>query len=304
MKAVITGATGMIGSTLINILLKKNIEVIAIIRPNSKKIKNIPKSDKIKIVECDLSNLNSLSTKLPSCNYFFHFGWISPAGINRNNPELQLKNVQYVLDAVKLAKAIGCESFIGAGSQAEYGLKNEILSKDTSINPVNSYGIAKYTAGKLSRILANDLNIKHVWARVLSVYGPKDNNYTLIMSCIDSILNNKSFDTTKGEQMWDYIYSEDCAKAFYNLAVNGKNGEVYTIGSGKVRPLKKYILTIKNNINPDFNLGIGNLDYSPNQVMYLCADISNLQKDTGFVPEISFEDGIKKTIKWYKKEML
>lgn len=296
-KAIITGATGMIGMALIDVLLKRDYDIIAIVRPNSKKIKNIPKSNKVKIVECDLSNLNSLSQKLTDCDVLFHFGWVGTMGSARDDTNIQLKNIEYTLDAVRLAKNSGCTTFVGAGSQAEYGLTNEKLSYSTPTNPLTGYGIAKYTAGKLSKLLSQQLEIKYCWGRILSVYGPGDNN-SMIMSCINSILNDEKFDTTRGEQIWDYLYSEDCAKAFLAIAENGKNGEIYTIGSGEAIPLREYIEKIRDLINPNFEIGFGNIDYYPNQVMYLCADISKLTKDTGFSPKISFEDGIKNILKF------
>lgn len=294
-RAIITGATGMIGVALINLLLKEDYEIIAIVRPNSKKLKNIPKNDKISIIECDLSDLKLLTGKFADCDLFFHFGWVGTTGNSRDNTYLQLKNIEYTLDAVHLAKNSGCTTFVGAGSQAEYGLTDKKLSPYTPTNPVTGYGIAKLAAGKLSRLLANQLDIKHCWGRILSVYGPGDNN-SMIMACINSIMNNEPFDTTKGDQLWDYLFSEDCAKAFLLIAEKGKNGAVYTVGSGNAIPLKNYVETIRDIINPNFKIGFGNIDYYSNQVMYLCADISDLTTDTGFKPNISFEEGIKRTI--------
>ena len=72
------------------------------------------------------------------------------------------------------------------------------------------------------------------------------------------------------------------------------------IGSGQSRYLKDYITTIRDVVNPNLEIGIGEIDYYPNQVMKLCADIDELTKDTGFLPEVSFEEGIKKTIEWYR----
>ena len=295
-KAIITGASGMIGSALIKLLLKEDYEIIAIVRPNTKKLKNIPKNNKINIIECDLSNLKSLLNKFSDCDLFFHFGWIGTMGNARNDAELQLRNIDYTLDAIHLAKNAGCHTFVGAGSQAEYGFVDEKLSPTTSTNPITGYGIAKYSAGKLSRLLAEQLGIKHCWGRILSVYGPGDNN-SMITNCIYSILNDVEFKTTNGDQMWDYLYCDDCAQAFYDIAKNGVNGKVYTIGSGVVKPLKEYIKIIRNLINPNFEIGFGKIDYYPNQVMYLCADISELTEDTGFVPTISFEEGIKNILK-------
>ena len=295
-KAIVTGATGMIGVALIKLLLKENYEIIAIARPNSKKIDNIPKNNKINIVECDLSNLKSLSNKFDDCDLFFHFGWIGTTGKARDDAYLQLKNIEYSLDAVNLAKSAGCHTFVGAGSQAEYGLTDEKLSPTTPTNPITGYGIAKYSAGRLTKLLAKQLKIKHCWGRILSVYGPGDND-SVIMSCINSISNNVPFDTTKGDQLWDYLYCDDCADAFLKIATNGIDGKTYTIGSGIAKPLKSYIETIRDLINPNFKVGFGNIDYYPNQVMYLCADINELTNDTGFEPKTSFKEGIKNILK-------
>ena len=291
-KAIVTGASGMIGVALINLLLNEDYEIIAIARPNSSKIDNIPKNDNVTIVECDLSNLKSLFGNFSDCDLFFHFGWIGTMGTGRDDAELQLNNIQYTLDAVNLAKTSGCKTFVGAGSQAEYGFTDEKLSPETPTNPLTGYGIAKYSAGKLSRLLCQQIGIKDCWGRILSVYGPGDNN-SMVMSCINSILKDEQFDTTKGDQLWDYLYCDDCAQAFYDIAIKGKADKVYTIGSGEAIPLRKYIETIRDLINPNFEIGFGNLEYYPNQVMYLCADISELKEDTGFEPKMAFDNGIK-----------
>lgn len=72
MKVVITGATGIIGRTLIDYLLEKGIYVLAIIRENSKK--QLPKHDKLKVIECDLKNISSLKVE-EGYDVFFHFAW-------------------------------------------------------------------------------------------------------------------------------------------------------------------------------------------------------------------------------------
>lgn len=297
MRYIITGATGMIVISIMN-LLKENNEIYAIVRPGSSKIKNIPVDSNIHVIECDVSDLCNVS--LPDSDVLFHLAWKGTID-GRDDSYTQLDNVKYTLDACKLAKKSNCSVFVGAGSQAEYGLKEEALNGNMSVDPVTGYGVCKYTAGKLSRIFAQNMGLRHIWVRILSVYGPGDNKKTLISSCIDSILNNKPFDTTEGNQMWDYIYSEDCARAFIKVATSGVDGKVYTIGSGKIRPLREYIEIIRDNINPDFNVGFGRRAYNKNQVMYLKADISELVNDTGFVPQITFEEGIKRTIKWFRR---
>lgn len=87
---------------------------------------------------------------------------------------LQNYNVIYALDAVELAHCCGCRTFVGAGSQAEYGRFEGKLRPDTPAFPENGYGMAKLCAGEMTRIQAHKYGIKHIWARILSVYGPYD----------------------------------------------------------------------------------------------------------------------------------
>ena len=296
-----TGATGAVGIALIQQLIKEGIEVMVIAHRGSKKNENLPASDKVRIVECDLEELLSLREKIEAkYDIFYHLGWEGTTGGNRDNIEVQIKNIQHTIDAVELASALGCKRFVGAGSQAEYGRSYNDLNAGEPTFPENGYGMAKLCAGQMSRIRCEQLGIEHVWARILSVYGPYDSESTLVMSLIKKLINGEEIHCTKGEQIWDYCYSADVAQALYLLGKMGVHGKVYCIGSGTGRPLLEYMEQIKDSIDINARLGIGDIPYGEKQVMYLCADITDLKKDTGFKVEYSFGDGIKETIAWYK----
>jgi len=299
-KVLITGGTGMLGTALIRYLVSKEIRVTLISRPGSKRLDNVPKSPLVDIVECDLKNLLSLKEKLnKDYDTFFHFAWDGTFGEQRNDMYMQNNNIKATLEAVELANHLGCKTFLGAGSQAEYGRVDGIkLSGLTPTNPETGYGIAKLCAGKMSKIVCEKYGIKHVWVRILSTYGPLDGAHTMVMSAITGMKDGGCISCTKGEQMWDYLYCEDAARALYLAAEKGKDGAVYPIGSGEARPLKEYISIIRDQIDTKRHIGFGEVPYYDKQVMYLCADIEELTNDTGFVPEISFEEGIKKTMEW------
>ncbi len=304
-KVILTGGTGMLGLALIQLFIQKKIEVLVIVRPNSKRREALPVSDYVKVIECDLSNLSEVKEQLhDTYDAFFHFAWDGTFGESRNDMQLQNQNVKAALDAVELAKAAGCTTFLGAGSQAEYGRVDGIkLGPDTPTKPETGYGIGKLCAGQMTRILCQQMGMKHIWVRILSTYGPHDGLHTMVMSGIIKMLNQERPQYTKGEQMWDYLYCEDAARAFYLAAEQGIDGSVYCIGSGQVRPLAEYITVIRDTIDKNIEIGFGEVPYYDKQVMYLCADIENLQRDTGFQPEISFEEGIRRTVQWYKDEM-
>ena len=162
-------------------------------------------------------------------------------------------NVDFTLAAVKAASEIGCRVFIGAGSQAEYGRVNGPIMPDMRVSPESAYGIAKYAAGRLSAIYARERVIDHIWVRVFSAYGPNDLPSTMIMYCIAKLLGKGRPVLTRCEQMWDYIYCDDAARALYLLG-DREDQAVYNLGSGRARPLSEYIYTLRDAVDPGLEL--------------------------------------------------
>jgi len=327
-RAIVTGATGMIGTALIKELLRSDIEVTAIVRPDSDRTERLAGEvakmgglqENFHMVLLNLSDLGEDEAEVAVrrvaeskkctdrediCDMFFHLGWEGTFGASRNDKELQDKNVQNTLDAVWLAYRLGASVFVGAGSQAEYGRVPDgtKLGASTPTHPENEYGRGKLKAGVDSRAVCKALGIRHIWCRILSVYGPGDGSKTMIMSGIYSLLKGERPKYTKGEQLWDYMYADDAAGALLALAERGEDGGIYPLGSGNVRPLREYMEIIRDNTNKNAELGIGEIEYAPGQVMYLCADISDLQRDTGFTPTTPFEEGIQKTIDWARGQI-
>lgn len=296
---ILTGATSMIGVALINECIKANIKVTALVRKNSKNLFRIPKNNLIKIIECDLNELSTLNLN-ETYDVFYHFGWEFTYHQKRNDMESQKINIKYSLDAVDLAKRLDCKKFIGAGSQAEYGLKSEKISPTTPCNPIIAYGKIKYEVSKLTLKKCEEYDIIHVWVRIFSIYGIYENENTMISQTIKKMLKGEIPSFTPSEQEWDYLFSEDAGRAFYLVGLNTNRNTIYCLGSGKTKKLKEYIQIIRESINPNSQVKIGALPYSENQIMYLCADISDLAKDTGFIPKYSFEEGIAITINFLK----
>ncbi len=297
-RAVITGATGAIGIAIIKELVKRGTEVLVLCREGSSRNGNIPADPLISRKYCSLQQLSSVENDTGK-NYdvFYHLAWEGTAGTARNDMYLQNKNVQYALDAVKAAKIFGCYTFIGAGSQAEYGRSDKPLTADTPAFPENGYGIAKLCAGQMTREYARSIGLKHIWVRILSVYGPNDGKNSMVSLAIDKLQRGEVPQFTKGEQIWDYLYSGDAAKAFALLGDKGTDGKTYVLGSGEKRPLAEYIKDIRDVVAPHMQLALGAVPYGERQVMYLTADISEIFSDTGWKPETPFRQGIKNILK-------
>lgn len=308
-RIVISGPTGAIGMALIEKCIAEKTHVLAICHRGSARIKYIPKSQYVKVIEADLSEYGKLFSEnrtVEKYDVFYHLAWNGTVGDARNDMHLQTDNIAYTIDAVGLAQRLGCHTFIGAGSQAEYGRKEGKLTPYTSTDPENGYGMAKLCAGQMSRIVCRQKNMRHIWTRILSVYGPYDGAGSMVMSAVHKIWNEEPTAFTPGEQMWDYLYSKDAAAIFYALGEKGADGAVYCVGSGQARQLRSYITDIYRVVKEyrgeqieedggetERKLGIGLLPYADKQVMHLCADTTLLEQHIGKIEHTDFCSGIR-----------
>ena len=297
-KAIITGATGALGTALIRELIEHDTEVLVLAREGSARNENIPKDPHVRVRYCSLDALDTLENDTDTpYDVFYHFAWEGTTGAARNDMYLQNRNVAYALDAVSAAARMGCHTFVGAGSQAEYGRVEGVLRPDTPTKPETGYGIGKLCAGLMTREVAHGQGTRHVWVRVLSVFGPCDGEQSMVMSTVRALKNGTIPKLTKGEQMWDYVYSADAASAFRLLGERGVDGKTYVLGGGKARALSDYICEIRDAVSPNAALIFGEIPYAKKQIMHLEADISALTEDTGWRPQYSFREGLDELLR-------
>ena len=291
----------MIGVALIEECLRHDIEIYAVVRSSSGKAGRLPLNDKIHLTDCSLEDLSDLPGRIPGgCDTFYHIAWGNTGEARNKSTELQSRNIFYTLQAVRTAAELGCRRFIGAGSQAEYGpMDVEKISPDSPVNPSTPYGASKLAAGHLAGMLCRELGMECIWPRIFSVYGKYEKETTMVASGLRKMLAGEPTEFTPAMQRWDYLYSRDAGRAFYLIGEKGKGGSVYCVGSGQARPLKEYIEEMAA-LTGAGKPGIGAKPYPPGAVMNLCADIGTLTGDTGFIPEYTFEQGIRETIEWIK----
>ena len=124
--------------------------------------------------------------------------------------------------------------------------------------------------------------------RAVSFSGP--------MYAIGCLLRGETPEFTACEQLWDYLYTGDCARALWHMALSGTDGVAYPLGSGQQRPLKAFLEDIRRIVNPKMAMRYGARPYPEGQVMRMQADIQPLQQDTGFTPAMTFMDGIRSIV--------
>ena len=294
-RVIISGATSSIGIALCEECVTNGIGVVAIIRSGSSKRSLLPESSIIEIIESELSDYSAIECEEIKADAFIHLAWASTDGAEaRDNTYAQADNIQATLKAVELAKRCNCKVFVGAGSQAEYGRTDEVLTGDTACNPETAYGMTKLCAGMLSRLMCRQKGIDHIWTRILSAYGPNCSKRTVISYTVDTLLRGEKPVLSDGRQVWDFIYISDVAKALLSCARSGVSGKTYVIGYGKSKLLRGFLEEVRDILSPGQDMGFGERPYNADAVMHLECDISELTYDTGFVPTVAFEEGIKR----------
>lgn len=301
-KVIVTGANGFVGTAVCKELYEQGIEVIAIMRHPNAIINSIEKDKGIRIVYAELSDFRSLAQLIPDrdIDVLYHFAWSGSAGTLRGDADVQMNNVKYTCDTVKACADLGCKRFVFASSIMEYEIEAIMATNATpGINTL--YSSAKVAADYMARTIAGSLDVDYVRAVITNIYGPGELSPRLVNTSLRKMLSGEHCAFTDGEQMYDFVYITDAAKAFAAIGGKGKNNRTYYIGSQEPKPLKEFLLTMRDCVNPDIEIRLGELPFNGVSLTYREFNINAVKEDTGFIPEVAFKDGINNTIAWLRE---
>ena len=305
-KAIVTGATGFIGKYLVRELVKQNIEVIAVVRKNSENIGNLMDMD-IRIIECNLAEFDNLPMLIKDRNVdvVFHIAWQGVSDSDARNQVIQLQNLKSTLDLIDVCHEIGVKTFVGCGSMHEAEALVEMSEDKVISNMGFMYKSAKTSAHWMGKAKCGQYGIHFFWP-LINTYGEEEKSARLVNTIIRKIFNNESPALSAGNQVYDFVHVIDVARALYLIADKGIDGTNYTIGSGKAKPLKEFLMVVgqvANRLNGNTNIPLGFGQITSNVIMLPkeIFDLEKLKSDTGFEPSIPFEEGIERTAKWIQK---
>lgn len=295
MRIVISGATSMIGAALANKLLENNHEVVAVVRPNTKKIETINKSQNLSIVECSMEDYAELNSLIQGkVDVAVSTAWNGTRGADRNNRELQEENYKNSVSFLNVMISKGCQKFLTAGSQAEYGLwtRKDKLKEDVIPNPNTEYGKYKLKFYEYARDCCKAKGCMLIEPRFFSLYGPKDYEGTLVISTLKKMLENKPCELTECIQLWDFLYIDDAIDGLVKLVEDDVEEGIYNFGSGYSAPLKVFIEEMKKITNTNSELRYGIIPYPTTGIVNVNPDVSKLKK-CGWNPKTGFDCGIE-----------
>jgi UDP-glucose 4-epimerase len=299
-RVLVTGGAGFVGAPVVHRLVEQGYAVALLLRETSDARRLQGVLERCIVLRGDLSRLEALRAPLQAFapEGLLHLAWEGVKGADRNHP-MQLSNVSTAIDLFRLTGEIGCTSFVGLGSQAEYGLLSGRIDERAPTRPTTTYGAAKLATGCVVERAAAAAGRPFAWLRLFSSYGPDDDPSWLIPSMIRTLLAGDRPRLTKAEQIWDYIHVADVADAIIAVLQTGARG-VFNLGAGRARPLREIAELVRDAIDPALPIGFGEVDYRPDQVMHLEPDIGALRAATGWAPRVPLEQGLASTIAWYR----
>lgn len=301
-SVIISGGDGFIGSHLSRHLIDYGYEVWALVVKGSSYKSRIEGIENVHVVEADINNYCGIIDLLPNdSEAFYHFAWAGVTPDQRSDFVYQMQNIELSTNAVRLAADLKTKKFIFPGSTMEYIYYGKPIDKNVIPSPSNAYGVAKISARYACQILCKELNVAFIYSVISSIYSEDRNDNNVIYYTIDKLLHGERPSLTKLEQLWDYVHIDDVVYGLRLIAEKGRENAFYTIGHGDNWPLSNYIYQVRDAIDAKLPLGIGDVPYSNNEMPCSCVDLQQIYEDTGFVPQVPFDEGIRRVIAEVKR---
>lgn len=297
-KVIITGANGFIGSSLVNKLVQKGVEVIALdITFDGDHIMDSPMLTKI---ESGIENIEELSAMVPVDDYdaFYHFAWVGVNGPAKTEPDVQVRNIQIAVKCAKWAKQLGCKKFLCSGTVAEQGLKS--VANLTSVSGGMIYAAAKHSCHIFLETYCKSICLPFVWMQFSNIYGVGNMTGNLVSYTLGELMAGKEATFGPALQPYDFIYVDDLIEAVYRLGSKDTNKPFYYIGSGSPRQLKEYLIRIGELAGCADKIGLGIRPDDGIKYSMEMFDNSSLLDTIGNYVVTDFDSGINKTIAWLK----
>lgn len=303
-KVIVSGANGFVGSAVTRELISHGVKVAALGREGHRE--NIPDSPLVTFYPFSLEEADKLKNEIDDRDFdtFFHFAWAGSAGPARADTRLQLNNVQWTADCLRLAKDMGCTRFVNAGSIMEVETYRAVFKAGNRPGPGYIYGSGKLAAHAMCKSVAAQIGMDLIWAMITNAYGVGEKSPRMVNTTLRKCIKGENPQFTAGTQNYDFVYIDDVARAFRLIGEKGKAFCEYVIGSSTARPLKDFLLEMKAAVAPELDFVFGDIPFTGVNLELEDFDCSNTEKDTGFRAQIGFGEGCKRTMDWLREEEL
>ena len=209
---------------------------------------------------------------------------------NRNNECEQNANFMF---SKRLFELYPYKQIISVGSQAEYGYYEGRVSEEDSLNPQNSYGETKIKTCLWLQEYCQEKGIEWQWLRIFTIFGEGLRVGVIPFAIKKCLSGEQTLETTKGEQVYSFLYASDFAKALMNVfGAKGKSG-IYNVSQPRnEHTIKDVLLRIKKLTHSDIDILFGAIPYRDRQVMLMSGKIDKFEKAFGVFPNTDFDQAL------------
>lgn len=285
--AIITGSTGLVGTSVARYLYSKGTEVLCLGRKDLQPIEiNSHFGFKCTYLSLSMEDISELKEKLEAIEWtpskscvFYNFAWSGVNSLTDGDLEDQLKNSIYATNAVQTAKEIGCHKFVNAGSLEET-YAEEFLSDNTRQYNFgqSNYAVSKLASRNMCKMVAYLEKIDYIHTRMSVPLCPSLSKGTYIASTLKKILNGESYEAPMNPQLFDIITTDEVANAYYLIGKKGMNKADYFIGTSRPDTLGGYFKKFKEYLQGNLSIEYNVQSKESNSIF----DNSELSNDTGF----------------------
>jgi len=311
-SAIITGATGFIGSTLVKLLIESNIKVLALGRKpwNEVDPKRLEANDLLTYCHINMDEIEQLPERVAALGWevedgvFYNLAWGGKSKLSDLEIEHQINNIAWSGNALKAAKKINCNRFVHVGTMEEAFTSKYLeldYHKNSEYNRHVVYSVAKMGSRNLLKVLAKEEDIDLMIGTNSHVMGPNDDKDSFLQVTLQKLIDGDELIFSTGEQIFDVISSYDCANAYKLIGEKGKPHGEYWIGSGEARPLKEYVKIMAELYPSGQELQFGKFEYNDISLTLEDFSINTLSEDTGYAPSMTYEQTVHQLHDWLAK---
>ncbi len=303
-KVLVTGASGFIASHLTRKLVNDGAEVFILTRyadiVDNVRIADI--WDKVRIIEGDIRNNDALEQfKGIEFDVVFHLAAYNHVGSSftriSESFDVNGKGTANILEATNFKR------FVYMSTSEIYGLQKEVpFREDFNPQPLSPYGIGKYAGELYCRMKMQIDKMPIVVIRSFNNFGPYQGQRAVIPELIIKGLKGEPIELTKGEQTREFNFVTNIVEGLL-LAAEKKEaiGKVINLGSGEDISIANLAKKIHELTGKKSELKIGALDYRPTEIWKMYSDSTKAKEILGWTPKVSFDEGLKMTVEWFKK---
>jgi dolichol-phosphate mannosyltransferase len=258
----------------------------------------------VAVYEADLTDMQGLQKAVSTARpeWVFH---LAAHGAYPNQTDLDqmiATNVQGTANLLRAAERAEAEAFVNSGSSSEYGYKDHAPSEDELTEPNSHYAVTKVAATHLCRLAGQREGSRVVTLRLYSIYGPYEEPGRLVPTLIVQGLAGKLPPLVNPDVARDYVHVDDACDAFLlAAATQGQQpGVVYNVGSGVQTTLRQIVDATRRLLNVQVAPVWGSMPERSWDTNVWVSDPSRIMRDLGWSPKHDLENGLLKTIDWFK----